>query len=203
MEFPRRRKWLTPDFGKKLDRYLGRPWPWRQTAARFSAVGHAGGKGTSGSFREFFLVSVGKDAQKLTALQFEEYIKYKCLKNLKANTSHICTMEGQQCEYPKSWEAYNRNHSCMVAGALIFKFLSNKLFVVLWPERYQLIWARGLSLWAWNAWKWGYKGWWETQLHNVMSCQDKNVMSLNLSDICWYRQHNNLFSKVCIRKGNK
>lgn len=55
MAFPRRRKWLAPDFGKKVVGYLGRASPLWQISLRFSEVGSAGGKGMMGSPREFAL----------------------------------------------------------------------------------------------------------------------------------------------------
>lgn len=55
MAFPRRRKWLAPDLGKKLVGYLGRASPLWQISLRFSEVGRAGGKGMMGSPRELAL----------------------------------------------------------------------------------------------------------------------------------------------------
>lgn len=86
MACPRRRKWLDPDLGKKLGGYLGRPLPWWQMAARLWVVGRAGGNGTLGSLREFFLVSEEiqqEEMERFKALQFEECIMYIFFKKRK------------------------------------------------------------------------------------------------------------------------
>lgn len=108
MAFPRRRKWLAPDFGKKSVVYLGRASLLWQMSLRLSEVGSAGGKGTTGSPREFALAFAEiKTAKSVDAMLHES------AKDAEQVTSHGGAGESQdQGAHPKSPEASSQNHDC-------------------------------------------------------------------------------------------
>lgn len=195
MACPRRRKWLDPDLGKKLGGYLGRPLPWWQMAARLWVVGRAGGNGTLGSLREFFLVSEEiqqEEMERFKALQFEECIMYiffkKKKKSINLFTSQMCTIKQHQSNYAKSCKAPRWSHGWM---AVWWKSNTEEASVNVLREDAQPAYMGepgfvGVKCLEVTGAHWGgrrYEG--MRWCNNTGGCWDKNKMSLNFRDICW------------------